>query len=408
MPKLFIFCHLFVLLIGCSDPLQIPNIKNLKSSVEQGKYLAQLGNCYSCHTASNDKPFAGGVAFHTEYGTLYSTNITMDMQTGIGSWQFADFYRAMKEGIRPDGKHLYPAFPYTNFAKLSDNDLGSLWLYVQQLENQQNTITTNDLKFPFNQRWLLATWKVLYHSNNPFVANEDKTSFWNRGAYLVDGLAHCSACHTPRNILGAEKTDLAFSGARIYDRVKTGQIRAWSSSNLTPDHQGIDNWSEQDIVDYLTKGSNRHSVVHGPMNEVVVNSTSFASKEDLFAIANYLSNLKPINISSEPSMRHNQGETLYTIHCGSCHLADGKGDDILGVSLANNAVVQNQDPATLINVILYGPHLPRAPFITDRSRMKMLGKRLSDEEIADIASYIRGNFDNRASLVTASEVAAQR
>lgn len=406
MYKKFLTLSLLILLSACTEQRVAPSLQSLDASIEEGKYLATLGNCYSCHTSESNKPFAGGLAFHTEFGLLFSTNITPDVATGIGTWSFENFYFAMKQGERPNGEHLYPAFPYTNFSLLSDNDIGSLWLYFQSLSPYQHENRSNQLRFPFNQRVLLGVWKKLYlDQESTLEANQSERA---RGEYLVKGLGHCGACHTPRTLLGAENYSLAFTGARIFDTVKSGQIRAWSSTNLTPAHEGIDNWTKQDIVDYLATGKNSHTVVHGPMNEVIANSTSFARPEDLNAIAAFISGLPPLSTQSHQDAPYTQGENLYTIHCGSCHLNDGSGDDILGVSLRNNAVVQSKDPATLINVVLYGPHLPKAPFVSDRSRMKMLGKRLSDEDISEILSFIRTSFDNRSTVVSVQDVAKQR
>jgi mono/diheme cytochrome c family protein len=280
---------------------------------------------------------------------------------------------------------------------------------MSSLEAINEANQANDLAFPFNQRPLMGIWKHLFHDNHATRGNiKVADDAYSRGEYLVEGLGHCGACHTPRNRLGAEDESLAFTGTRLYGHVKTGQTRAWSSSNLTRHHKGLDNWTTEDIAAYLKRGYNQHSVVHGPMNEVIVNSTSRATEDDILAMATYIHSLSANAQQSQQHEKSTQGEVLYTIHCGSCHLDNGQGDDILGVSLVNNAIVQSHDPATFINVILYGPHLPGAPFITDRSRMKMLGKRLSDKEIADIATFVRVNFNNNASPVSADEVAQQR
>ncbi|TGD71732.1 c-type cytochrome [Mangrovimicrobium sediminis] len=387
------------------------DIAALDASVEQGAYLARAANCGTCHTRAEGAPYAGGVAFNTPFGVLYSTNITMDQASGIGAWDFADFHRAMRHGVRPNGSHLYPAFPYTDFAQMTDADIASLYLYLQSLEPVAALVPDNQLAFPYNLRPLLGPWKRLFHRPQGFSADTAQSGEWNRGAYLVEVLGHCGACHTPRNRLGAELDDLAMTGGTQLDQVKLGGLRPWSAVNLTSHATGLAAWSEQDIVDYLKTGASERAVVHGPMREVVMHSTRHLGDSDLQAMATYLKSL-PANAqpAGEPAAAGDlaEGEIVYTVHCGSCHLPTGLGDAGLGVPLAGNPVVQAPDPASLINVILYGPHLPERPFAVDRSNMKMFGKRLSDTDIALVASYVRASFGNRAGAVTPEQVRQQR
>ncbi len=387
------------------DPLQFD------ASVEQGRYLAKAGNCATCHSVEGGKPYAGGLPFQTPFGVLYSTNITPDAETGIGGWSFQDFHRSMKHGLRPDGTHLYPAFPYTAFAKMSDEDIASLWLYLRTIEPVHAAAIDNALDFPYSQRALLGAWKTLFHDSATFTPVADRSEQWNRGAYLVEGPGHCGACHTPRNALGAERGGLALTGGVYLDRVKLGGYRNWSAPNLTSSGVGLAGWSEADIVDYLKHGQSERAVVHGPMNEVVMNSTRHLSDADLQAMAVYLKEL-PANAHGGGSRADDDelanGRIVYTVHCGSCHLPTGLGDKGLGVPLAGNPLVQAPDPSSLLNVILYGPDLPPPPFVSDRTRMKMFGKRMSDEDIAAVATYIRASFGNDASAVTPAQVAAQR
>ncbi|WP_317932272.1 cytochrome c [Halioxenophilus sp. WMMB6] len=382
-----------------------------QATVEKGAYLARAGNCQTCHTTEEGSAFAGGVAFRTDFGVLYSTNITPDKTTGIGQWSFADFFQSMKVGLRPDGEHLYPAFPYTNFALLSESDIASLYLYLQSLDPVAAPARNNDLKFPYNQRPLLALWKKLFHRATTYESMTSRSLDWNRGAYLVEGVAHCGACHTPRNFLGAEKPSLAFTGGVHQDRVLLGGYRWWSAVNLTSDSSGLASWREQDIVDYLRTGASDKAVVHGPMRDVVMHSTRYLSEGDLQAMAVYLKSLpaKQQDKRVVPSAQTTAaGEIVYTVHCGSCHLPTGLGAEGLGVALVGNPIVQAPSAASLINVILYGPHLPERPFSVARSNMKMFGKRLSDEDIAQLASYLRTSFGHNAGAVTIEEVRAQR
>ena len=397
--------------LRAGDALPAPRLESLNASVESGRYLARAGNCYACHTSDVSEPYSGGVAFHTPFGTLYSTNITPDRRTGLGEWKFADFYRAMKLGIGKEGQHLYPAFPYTNYAKLNDADIGSLYLFLQSREPVHAPARPNELDFPFSQRQMLAGWKWLYHDDSAFTPESSKSAVWNRGAYLVEGPGHCGACHTPRNALGAEQTELAFSGGIQMAKTKLGQYRRWSAVNLTSDGSGLASWSVKDIVDYLKTGKSDKSIVHGPMREVVMHSTRYLTESDLRAMAIYLKDLPARRLGSGPKATEQQlqsGELVYTVHCGSCHLPTGLGAEGLGVTLHQNPIIQAADPSSLINVILYGPHLPGPPFSVDRSPMKMFGKRLSDEDIAAVASYLRANFNNDAGAVTSEQVNVQR
>lgn len=387
------------------------DIARLDASVERGRYLATIGNCATCHTTKDGKPFAGGVKFQTEFGALYSTNITADMKTGIGAWTFTDFYQAMKHGVRPDGTLLYPAFPYTSFAKLTDADIASIYLYMKTIAPVEASAKNNELSFPYNLRFTLRAWNKLFHESKPYAPDPTQSAEWNRGAYLVQGIAHCGACHTPRNALGAERNDLALTGGLVFDEVRPGKYREWSAINLTPAKTGLGHWDAASIVEYLKKGECDHAVVHGPMNDVILNATRYLDDADASAIATYLTAIPAmgINDSHPPSQKQMAaGEISYTVHCGSCHLPTGLGDAGLGVTLAGNSIVQSADPSSLINVILYGPRLPPPPFVSDRTRMKPFGKRLSDEDIANLTTYVRASFGNQADAVTPDQVRKQR
>jgi mono/diheme cytochrome c family protein len=394
-----------------SPTLRVPEpLQTHDASFEKGAYLAQVGNCAACHTVPGKASFAGGVKFETPFGVLYSTNITPDQDHGIGAWSYEQFHASMKHGIRPDGTHLYPAFPYTSFAKLSDSDIASLYLYFRTVEPVAQPNRDNRMTFPFGNRALLRFWKGMFHQDAAFEPDRSKSPEWNRGAYLVEGIAHCGACHTPRNLLGALDEDRALHGGTYVDQVASGAYRTWSAVDLTPGAHGLKNWSAEDIARYLTEGKNDKAIVHGPMNEVF-RSTRHLTNADAAAIATYLKNIDPSPERLDLSLlrsRVNEGETVYTVHCGTCHLPDGKGDKVLGVPLGGNAIVQARDPSSLINVILYGPDLPPPPFASERTKMKPFGKRLSDEDIAAVASYLRSSFGNNASAVSPEQVRKQR
>jgi mono/diheme cytochrome c family protein len=394
------------------EPVTPPeNIANLGASVEKGRYLATLGNCATCHTAKGGESFAGGLKLETPFGVLYSTNITADEATGIGRWSFEDFYHAMKRGIRPDGTHLYPAFPYTSFAKLCDADIASIYLYMKTIAPVHAPARPNELRFPYNLRSTLRAWSKLFHDPSSYVNDPTRSTEWNRGAYLVEGIAHCGACHSPRNFLGAERDELALSGGVFLDEVAKRKYRSWSAINLTPASNGLGTWSTDSIVAYLKQGETEEAIVHGPMNEVVMNSTRHMEDADARAVASYLKGIPAKSQHSGDASDPEQlaaGKITYTVHCGSCHLPTGNGDEVLGLTLAGNPIVQAADPSSLINVILYGPRLPPPPFIPDRTRMKPFGKRLSDEDIANLATYVRASFGNQAGAVTEDQVNRQR
>ncbi|MFK4872612.1 c-type cytochrome [Novosphingobium sp. ZW T3_23] len=387
-----------------------PPLQAQGGSVAAGRYLAQIGNCAACHTAPGGAAHAGGVKFKTAFGTLYSTNITPDRETGIGRWTYGQFHAAMKHGTRPDGSHLYPAFPYASFAKMRDEDIASLYLYFRSLPPVAQRNRDNEMHFPFGNRALLHFWKRLYHKDAAFTPSPRHSVQWNRGAYLVEAVAHCGACHTPRNMLGASDESRALHGGAYVDQVASGEYRQWAAADLTPGQHGLKDWTASDIRDYLLSGRNRRAVVHGPMTEVLA-STRHLSKADADSIAAYLRGVDAAPARWDFSAlrsRVDEGEIVYTVHCGTCHLPDGKGDRILGVPLIRNPIVQAKDPSSLINVILYGPDLPPPPFNSGRANMKPFGKRLSDEDVAALATYLRSEFGNNAPQVSPDQVRRQR
>lgn len=401
-----------VLVAMSSVPLVVARADGSASSlIETGKYLATAGNCISCHTRPGGQPFAGGVSFETQFGTIYSTNITPDPETGIGRWTQAQFRRAMREGIDADGEHLYPAFPYTSFAKLSDADLDAIFAWLLTVAPASVGAPKNELAFPFNQRWLMPVWKALYFDGDRYTPNTTKSSEWNRGAYLVEGLGHCGACHTPRNFMGSENADLALTGGTYLDTVPGGQIRMWSAVNLTSAESGLASWSTDELVAYLQTGLNSYATTFGPMNKVIMHSTRHLSPVDARAMAVYLKDLPP-NEQSDASTPSNEvmasGQHVYTIHCGTCHLPTGKGAFETGPALVGNPVVQAASPASLINVILYGPELPDPAPPAQREHMRGYDAELSDDEVAALASFLRSAWGNRGGPVSADQVAAQR
>lgn len=381
--------------------------------LERGRYLVTAANCASCHTVAGGEFMAGGVAFETPYGRLYSTNITPDPETGIGAWSRQDFVASMRHGVRPGGEHLYPAFPYTAFTRISDSDLAAMHAYLQAVPPVRREAPPNDMRFPFNLRPLLAFWKLLYLRPGAFEPDGEQSARWNRGAYLVEALAHCSACHTPRGLLGAEKPASHFGGGEYLDRVPGGGSRPWSAPNLTAGERGLGLWTEEELARYLESGRNGFLEAFGPMNEVIMNSTRYLEATDIRAMAGYLKSLPAVaeEAGEAPASElMGRGRTIYNLHCGTCHLPSGSGDPEMAPRLASGSlVVQADNPASLINTILYGPELAESGVPPHWLKpMAAYAHELDDEELAAVATFVRNAWDNRAGLVTPSQVARQR
>ncbi|MEM6543701.1 MAG: cytochrome c [Pseudomonadota bacterium] len=395
------------------------------SELDRGAYLVTAGNCASCHTTAGGELMAGGLRFETPFGAIYSTNITPDPLYGIGSWSFDQFLQAMRYGRRPNGEHLYPAFPYTAYTRLSERDLRAMYAYLQTIGAVAVPPPENELSFPFNQRALLAFWKMLYFSAGERPPDPTKSMDWIRGEYLVEGLAHCSACHTPRNFLGAEDPALAYAGGTLTDLVELDKYREWSAPDLSSSHSGLGAWKAEDLVAYLHTARNRFLESFGPMNEVIMNSTRYLERKDVVAMAEYLKSIpsskREISIDRESGGDHSgpafdadvvmgRGRTVYNLHCGTCHLPTGAGDPEMGPRLNRGSlIVLDDNPASMINAILYGPQAPYPPLPEKwRHPMGEFQYELSDEEIAAVATYVRNSWDNRASPVSVEQVAAQR
>lgn len=383
------------------------------SQIERGEYLALAGNCASCHTTADGGFMAGGLAFETPFGRIYSTNITPDNDTGIGDWTAEQFLNSMRHGVRPDGEHLYPVFPYTAFTKVTDEDVAALFAYLKSIPAVRQAAPENDIMFPFSQRSLMSIWKSMFFDAGAFRADDEQSAEWNRGAYLVEALAHCGACHSPRNYLGAEHPEMAMTGGVYTDKVRSGNFRRWSAPNLTSAPNGLGLWPHEEVVAYLKTGINSYVETFGPMNEVILNSTRHLGEDDVNAMAVYLKSLPskgvPAAVAAEASVL-GMGRTLYNLHCGTCHLPTGLGDEEMAPRLGGGSlVVQASNPASLINVILYGPELPDPPLPTKRREpMEEFQYHLDDEEVAALASYLRYSWGNTGGAVTADQVAEQR
>ncbi|MDB5734325.1 MAG: cytochrome c, mono- and diheme variant family [Alphaproteobacteria bacterium] len=358
-----------------------------------GKYQAVLGDCEGCH----GKNLAGGVALETPFGKLVTPNITPDRETGIGTYSLEDFRKAMTQGVGPGGKLLYPAMPYPYYARMRDGDIAVLWSYIRSVKPVKQAQNVNQLRFPFNIRFAMHGWNLLYFQPTALAPDSAKSAVWNRGRYLVEGAAHCGACHAPKNFLGADKPVLT-----------GGLLQGWYAPDLTGNKvSGIGNWSGDDIVDYLKTGRNAHSIASGPMADVVENSTMNMAGGDLVAIATYLADLPP---SGGPGggvdrrdMQLQAGARVYRMNCAACHGLDGKGSAIFP-PLAGNANVTQALADTAARMVVAGSKAVATPAAPTGPAMPSFAWKLDDAQVANVLTYIRNNWGNSAPAVEAAVV----
>jgi len=387
--------------------------------MEGGAYIQRLGDCVACHSVPKGAPFAGGLKMETPLGAIYSTNITPDRETGIGNYTLAEFDNAVRRGVARDGHRLYPAMPYPSYAKISDDDIRKLYDYFMHTARpvrQENRVP--DIPPLLRVRWPLALWNWVFVNDARYVVKPEQDAVWNRGAYLVQGLGHCGSCHTPRGIAFQEKGLDESSTAYLSGAVLDG----WYASNLRGDAKGgLGNWSEADIVSFLRTGRNAHAAVYGSMLEVFNNSTQFMSDADLNAVARYLKSLPPNGALAVPSRADSNtttafeqsnfsapGSAIYMERCASCHAANGGGRGGLLAPLAANSSITGADAASLINVILNGSPAPVVDGMPGSYRMPAFRVILSDQEIADVATFVRTGWGNDSSPVTSNQVRALR
>ena len=377
--------------------------------IAQGKYVAQLGDCIACHTAKDGAVMAGGLELTTPMGTLYSSNITPDPETGIGRYTFEQFDRAMRQGVTPAGDNLYPAMPYPSYAKMSESDMRALYAYLMQgVSPVKQANLQADMSWPFNQRWGLWFWNKLFVDAAPFVADPAKDPQVSRGAYLVQGLGHCGACHTPRGIAFQEKamSDAGTSGKHYLAGETVEHWRALSLRNL---------WTVEDTVQLLKTGQNRFATVSGNMAQVIHHSTQHFTDDDLTAIATYLKSLPagpddlpppslPLAPAAPPATLYSsRGGLGYTQFCADCHRADGGGVPAMFPPLAGNPSVASADPTSLLHITLTG--WKTAETQTHPRVYTMPGfARLADDEIAEILNFVRTSWGNEGSTITAAQV----
>ncbi len=378
--------------------------------VERGRYLALAGNCAGCHTTRGGAAYAGGLAIDTPFGTIFSTNLTPDDAQGIGSWTAAHFWRAMHNGRSKDGRLLYPAFPYPNFTKVTRDDSDAIYAFLRSIAPSEAPNPSHKLRFPYNTQAALAVWRALSFRPETFVADAGRPAEWNRGAYLVDGLGHCIACHGSRNMLGATEDKRGLSGGLI-------PIENWYAPSLTSTREaGVANWDTQDVVALLKNGTSSRGAVLGPMAEVVYQSTQYLSDPDLSAMANYLKALPPgthagDNIAAAVSPRPPRdartmarGEQIFDQRCAYCHGDAGQGAQGAYPALAGSRAVDMDRPINLIQVVRHGGFLPATAGNPRPYGMPAFGHLLDDSEIAAVLTFVRASWGNDAQAVSLQDL----
>ncbi|WP_420131141.1 c-type cytochrome [Rhodopseudomonas sp.] len=378
--------------------------------IARGEYIARLGDCVACHSAEGGATMAGGRKLETPFGNVWSTNITPDAKTGLGAWSFAAFDRAMRTGVSADGHNLYPAMPYPSYAKMTEPDMQALWAYLQHgLAPVDQANRPAEMRFPFSLRFGLSLWNAVFLDASPFKPDPAQNAVWNRGAYLVEGLGHCGACHTPRGVAFQEKA-MSEAGPNGQLYLAGARVEHWNALNL----RGL--WTVPDTVAMLKTGQNRFATAAGGMTDVILHSTQHFTDEDLTAIATYLKALPsdrpavaPPVASHEPPANTftTRGGLGYTQFCNDCHRADGAGVKGVFPPLAGNPTVTATDPSTLVHIALTGW---KTAATTTHPRVWTMPAfaRLSDQEIADIVSFVRESWGQGVGPVSAAYVAAAR
>lgn len=417
MKRLFIgiVAVLALLIVGAVAIVWQPEIDRIDgqiaaaqpSVIAHGYDLAQLGNCANCHTAEGGAAYAGGRPLATPFGTIYAVNISPDPETGIGSWSEAAFLRAMRNGVNREGAYLYPAFPYTHFTKMSDADIGALYAFLRSVPAVRAEPPANDLPFPFNIRALMAGWNLLFLDKGPLLPVSGQDDEWNRGRYLVEGVTHCGACHTPRNIVGAEKSSAGLTGA---------EIDGWYAPPLNGDRARV--WTTPQLVAYLSTGFSRtHGAAAGSMGETVVNLAK-VPPADISAIATYISSLTsgggatiaPLAIvDNDVAGDMAAAADLWVGACAGCHepsaaTAQGRTNPSYGVALSTGYAVQSQKPLNVVRTIVDGVDDYRdmgGPY------MPGFGNSLTADQITSLTRYVRARFSNNEAWADVGDTVQQ-
>jgi len=395
-----------------ANPTGVPASLAKASAVERGEYLAAAADCMVCHTKPGEKEYAGGLGFKLPFGTLYSTNITPDKETGIGNYSDQDFLNAVQHGKRRDGAMLYPAMPYTSYTYLTNEDTLAIKAYLFSLPPVRAPAPENTLGFPFNQRWAMWFWSTVFSPNTRYMPDTSKSPEWNRGAYLVEALAHCGECHTPRNLAFALDNRKKFAGA-----ITAG----WRAFNISSDKAtGLGGWSDNDLISYLSIGHAKdRGTASGPMGEAVDHSLSKLAPEDIKAIVVFLRSVPAVASPDLPATTapaapasHREGPTadargkiVFQQACVSCHGWSGESRVSSMATLTGSWAVNDPGATNVAQIVISGTkrHVPE-----DALSMPAFGASYSDEEIAAVANYVTARFGSKGSKLTANDIAELR
>jgi mono/diheme cytochrome c family protein len=396
-----------------AKPTGVPANLAQASAIARGEYLAKAADCMVCHTTPGGKEYAGGLGFKLPFGTLYSTNITADKDTGIGNYSDQDFLNAMHRGVRRDGARLYPAMPYTSYTYVSDDDALAIKAYLFSLPPVKAVAPENTLSFPFNQRWAMMFWSALFNPDTRFAPDSSKSPEWNRGAYLAEALAHCGECHTPRNLAFALNNRRKFAGA-----VTAG----WRAFNISSDKAtGVGGWRDDDLISYLSTGhAAGHGTASGPMGEAVDHSFSQFASEDIRAIVAYMRSVPAVASTDLPATlaplapaSHKEGGTIADARgkrmfegaCVSCHGWSGQSAVSHFATLTGAWAVNDPGATNVAQIVISGTrrHTPDGVL-----SMPAFGNAYSDDEIAAVTNYVTARFGSQGSKLTAGDIAELR
>ncbi len=387
-------------------PLEAAGIPAPPASAEviaRGAYLARAGNCMGCHTADGGATLAGGRGIDTPFGVVVAPNITPDATTGIGLWSAGEFWRSLHHGRSKDGRLLYPAFPYTSYTHVSREDSDALYAFLRSVPAVQRPNTPHALRFPYNTQAALAVWRALYFRPGGFEPDAGQSAEWNRGRYLVEGLGHCAACHSGRDVLGGTRLNAAFAGGGMPGG-------GWYAPSLaSPDEAGVQRWPREQIVKLLRDGVSAHASASGPMAEVVFSSTQYLSEADLGAMARYLAS---IPVAMRPPARPSPadaevmaaGRKIHEAHCAACHGEQGQGVPGMYPALAGNRAVNLASHLNVVKSIRHGGFMPTTAGNRQPFGMPPYGQELDEAEIAAVSTFIRQSWGNAASPVSTLDV----
>jgi alcohol dehydrogenase (quinone), cytochrome c subunit len=382
--------------------------------IERGAYVAKLGDCAACHSAAGRPPFAGGYRMSTPIGAIYSTNITPDATYGVGRFSLADFDRALRFGVS-QGHTLYPAMPYVSYANTKPEDVEALYAFLRHgVAPAAVPNVKTEIPFPLSMRWPLTIWRWLWAPRPSPFDDRHLDPELARGAYFVEGLGHCGECHTPRGLAFELKArSPADGGAYLSGAV----IENWYAPSLRSGGPGtLEGWSESDLAQFLVQGVNRHGAVFGSMNDVVVHSSQYLTAEDARATARYLQSIKSPSVagvfaydsSTDRSLRAGdatrRGAMTYLDNCAACHRPDGRGYEGVFPPLAGNPAVEASNPTSVVSIVLGGSSTPRTPETPAQFAMPAFGWRLSDQEVADVVTFVRSSWGNRADAIDQAQV----